>query len=127
MEITITSQSKSSYLLIETKAHIDTKEDLMEQSKLLYDEFEKYPFKKILIDERQTHLPDDIYAFFDLVKGYVEDFPATISDYKVAVVVAPQYKQMADTWETLCISRKLNNCAFTSLKEATKWLQNDSK
>ncbi|MGN6296116.1 MAG: hypothetical protein ACTHM7_04990 [Ginsengibacter sp.] len=112
MEITITSQSKSSYLLIETKAHIDTKEDLMEQSKLLYDEFEKYPFKKILIDERQTHLPDDIYAFFDLVKGYVEDFTATIRDYKVAVVVAPQYKEMANTWETLCISRKLNNCAL---------------
>ena len=127
MEISITTQNKNGYLSIETQANIETKEELIEQSKLLYHEFVKHPFKKILVDERQTHLPEDIYAFFDLVKGYVEDFPATIRDYKIAVVVAPQYKQMADTWETLCISRKLNNCAFTSLKEAKKWLLNNSK
>jgi len=72
-------------------------------------------------------LPEDIYAFFDLVKGYAEDFPSTIREYKVAVVVAPQYKEMADTWETLCISRKLNNYAFTSLEKAEKWLLDDSK
>jgi hypothetical protein len=41
--------------------------------------------------------------------------------------VAPQYKEMADTWETLCISRKLNNCAFTSLEKAEKWLLDNSK
>ena len=126
MEITITIENKTDYLLIETKADIETREDLMEQSKLLYEEFVKHPFKKILVDERKTHLPDNIYAFFDLVKGYAENFPTTIREYKIAVVVAPQYKEMADTWETLCISRKLNNCAFTSLKEAKKWLLNDS-
>jgi hypothetical protein len=127
MEITIKIENKRDYLLIETKANIETREDLMEQSKVLYEEFVKHPFKKILVDERQTHLPDNIYAFFDLVKGYAEDFPATIREYKIAVVVAPQYKEMADTWETLCISRKLNNCAFTSLEKAEKWLLDNSK
>jgi hypothetical protein len=127
MEITIKIENKRDYLLIETKATIETREDLMEQSKVLYEEFVKHPFKKILVDERQTHLPEDIYAFFDLVKGYAQDFPATIREYKIAVVVAPQYKEMADTWETLCISRKLNNCAFTSLEKAEKWLLDNSK
>ncbi|HZW69367.1 MAG TPA: hypothetical protein VFF57_00775 [Hanamia sp.] len=42
-------------------------------------------------------------------------------------MVAPEYKQMADAWEMLCISRKLNNCAFTSLEKAEKWLLGNSK
>lgn len=124
MEISITSQSKKDYLLIETKANIESKEELMKQSQLIYEEIIRHPFKKILIDERETHLPDNLYAFFDLVKGYVEAFPSTIHELKIAIVVAKEYKEMADTWETLCVSRKLNYFGFTSLEDAEKWLLN---
>ena len=127
MEISITSQSKKEYLLIETKANVQSREDLIEQSKLLYQEIVKHNFKKILVDERETQLPINLYAFFDLVKGYVEEFPTSIHDLKIAIVVTLEYKEVADTWETLCLSRKLNNCAFTSLEDAEKWLLKDSK
>lgn len=127
MEISITSQSKKEYLLIETKANVQSREDLIEQSKLLYQEIVKHNFKKILVDERETQLPINLYAFFDLVKDYVEEFPTSIHDLKIAIVVTLEYKEVADTWETLCLSRKLNNCAFTSLEDAEKWLLKDSK
>jgi hypothetical protein len=39
MEISITIQNKNGYLSIETQANIETKEELIEQSKLLYHEF----------------------------------------------------------------------------------------
>ena len=52
MEITITTQNRNDYLLVETQAYIETKEELIEQSKLLYQEFVKHSFKKILIDEK---------------------------------------------------------------------------
>lgn len=126
MEISITSQSKKDYLLIETKANIESKEKLMKQSQLIYEEIIKHPFKKILIDERETQLPISLYAFFDLVKGYVDDFPPEIHDLKIATVVALEYKEVAATWETLCVSRKLNYFDFTSLEDAEKWLLKDS-
>ncbi len=122
MEIAITSHKKKEYLLIETKAIIESKEDLITQSKMLYEEIAKYGFKKILIDESESKLPCDLVPYFDLVKNYVEEFPPEIRQLKIATFIAKEYKEFADTWETLCQSRGLNYFAFTSLQEAKKWL-----
>ena len=127
MEISITSQSKKDYLLIETKANIESKEQLLKQSQLIYEEIIKHDFKKILVDERETQLPINLYAFFDLVKEYVENFPPEIHDLKIATVVAKEYWEMIASWETLCVSRKLNYFGFTSLEDAEKWLLKDSE
>lgn len=122
MEISITSLKKKDYLLIQTKATIETKEDLLSQSQMIFGEISKNDFKKILIDEPETKFPIDLFPYFDLVKNYVEDFPPEIRQLKIAIVIAKEYKEIADSWETLCVSRGLNYYAFTSFQEAEQWL-----
>lgn len=122
MEITITAHEKMDYLLIETKANVETKEDLIRQSKLLYDEIAKHEFKRILVDELETTLPNNLVPYFDLVKNYVEEFPPEIRELKIATVINKEYKEVSASWETLCRSRGLNYSSFTSFEEAEQWL-----
>ena len=122
MEITINSQSKKDYLLIETKATIETPEDLLEQSQIVYGEISKHDFKKVLVDERETNLLNSLIPYFDLVKNYVEKFPPEIYDLKIATVVSEENKEVAASWEAICLSRNLNYHSFTSFQDAEKWL-----
>jgi hypothetical protein len=122
MEITITAHEKKDYLLIETKADIETKEDLIRQSEMLYDEISKHEFKKILIDELETKLPNDLVPYFDLVKNYVYDFPPEIRELKIATVIDKDFKEVSASWATICRSRGLNYSSFTSFEEAEQWL-----
>ena len=129
MEISIIPHEKKEHLLIVTKATLETKEKLLAQSQRLYEEIAKHGFKKIIIDERETILPDDVVPYFDLVKNYIDEFPPEIRELKIATVVAEEYKEFADTWETLCMSRGLNFNGFTSYDEAEEWLlsENDTE
>ncbi|MEO8819740.1 MAG: hypothetical protein ABI267_10210 [Ginsengibacter sp.] len=122
MEISITSHEKKNYLLIETKANVETKEDLIRQSELLYDEIAKHDFKKILVDETETTLPNELTSYFDLVKNYVQDFPPEIRELKIATVIDKKFKEVSASWETLCRSRGLNYSSFTSFDDAEIWL-----
>lgn len=124
MEISIKSHKKKDYLLIEAKATLETKEDLLSQSQMIFEEITKNGFKKILIEETETKFPIDLFPYFDLVKNYVEEFPHEIRQLKIAIVIAKEYKEIADSWETLCVSRGLNYHAFTSFGEAEQWLLN---
>ena len=122
MEITITSHEETNYLLIETKATIETKEDLILQSEMLYEEIAKYHFKKILINQLETKLPKDLVVYFELVKNYVEEFPPEIRELKIATFIDEEFKEVSASWETLCRSRGLNYSSFTSFTEAKNWL-----
>ena len=126
MEISIIAYEKKEHLLIETKAILETNESLLTQSQMLYDEIAKHSFNKILIDERETVLPNDLVPYFDLVKNYIDEFPPEIRQLKIATVVAEEYKEFADTWETLCMSRGLSFNAFTSYDEAEQWLLDEN-
>ena len=122
MDITITSQNKKEYLLIESKGSLETKEDLLKHSQLLYDEIIMHGAKKILVDEPQTHFPLDLFLYFDLVKNYIDSFPPDIRSLKIAIVIAEEYREIGDSWEALCVSRGLQYFAFTSFEEAIDWL-----
>ena len=122
MNITITSQNKKEYLLIESKGLIKTKEDLFMHSRMINDEIMKHDSKKILINEPETHFPLELFPYFGLVKEYVDNFPPEIRFLKIAIVVSDEYKEVADSWETLCVSRGLQYFAFTSFQEASDWL-----
>jgi len=122
MDITITSQNKDGYLLIVCKGNIETKEELFEHSQLLFDEIVKHGARKILVDDIETHLPLEIFPYFGLVQEYVENYPPAIRSLIIAIVVAPEYKEIAESWETLCVTRGLSFYAFTSLDEASQWL-----
>lgn len=127
MEITITSQAKRDYLFIETKAVLETTEDLINQSQRVFEEISKQHLKRILIDEPETKFPKDLVPYFDLVKNYIEEFPPEISQLKIAIVIAKEYIEIVNSWETICVSRGLNYCAFTSIQEAKKWLLNQDQ
>lgn len=102
-------------------------EDLRAHSKIIFEEFKKHAFHKILINEPGMKLPLDIVPYFDLVKDYVDSYPPEIHHIKVAVVVASEFKEVISTWETLCQSRGLSFFGFVSLQEAVDCLINEDK
>jgi len=122
MNLSITSQNNDGYLLIVCKGDIETKEELFKHSQLLFNEIVKYGAKKILVNDIETHLPLELFPYFGLVQEYVENYPPEIKSLMIAIVVAPEYKEVAESWETLCVARGLSFYAFTSLDEATQWL-----
>ena len=122
MNLTITSQNKDGYLLIVCKGNIETKEELFKHSQLLFDEIMKHGAQKVLVDDIETHLPLEIFPYFGLVQEYVENYPPEIRSLIIAIVVAAEYKEVAESWETLCVTRGLSFYAFTSLDEASQWL-----
>jgi hypothetical protein len=124
MNITITSEYKKEYLFIESKGVVETKEDLFRHCDLVFTEINKYDVKKILIYEPETEFPLEIYPYFDLINHYINSFPPEIRLLKIAVVTAEKFKEVAETWESLCVSRGFRYYAFTSLKEAEEWLIN---
>jgi hypothetical protein len=122
MDVTITSQNKQEYLLIESKGFLQTKEDLFMHSQMVYGEIMKHGSQKILINQPETHFPLELFPYFGLVQDYIDNYPAEIRYLKIAIVVADEYKQVAESWESLCVSRGLQYFAFTSLEEASTWL-----
>ena len=122
MNLSITSQNNDGYLLIVCKGDIGTKEELFKHSQLLFDEIMKHRAQKVLVNNIETHLPLEIFPYFGLVQEYVESYPPEIRSLIIAIVVAQEYKEVAESWETLCVTRGLSFYAFTSLDEATQWL-----
>ena len=122
MELTIASQDKGEYLLIECKGSLQTKEELFMHSQLLFDEIMKHGARRVLIDDVETHFPLELFPYFGLVQDYVENYPPEIRSLQIGVVVAEEYKDVAESWEALCVSRGLQFYAFTSFEEAIGWL-----
>jgi hypothetical protein len=122
MNITLTSENKKDYLLIESKGTIENKEELFEHSWSIYNEIARHGAKKILINEPDTHFPLDIFPYFDLVKNYIDNFPPDIRQLKIAIVIAKEYKEISASWESLCLSRGLQYFAFTEFTDAEQWL-----
>jgi hypothetical protein len=122
IEIILESQNKGEYLLITSKGTLNTKEELVTHSQMVFDEIIKHGATHVLVNNVKTHFPVELFPYFGLVKGYAEDYPPEIRALQIAVVTAPEYKEVAASWETLCQSRGLHFYAFTSLEDARAWL-----
>ncbi|SRR6185312_3932467 len=122
MNLTITGQKRDGYLFIESKGIVENVDELMAHSRMIYEEIAKHDFKKILVYEPETSLPLDLIPHFDLVKSYIEQYPAHIRELTIAVVVADPYKEVVASWEAVCQSRGLQYYVFTSLEEAVNCL-----
>ena len=125
MDITVAAVAKRKYLLIEPKGMAQTREDLILHCKLIQEEILKHECDKILINEPNTLFSLEITDYFELIKNYVDNSPPEIKSLKIAAVVAPAYKQVADTWESLCSSHGYLYYTFTCLEEAKAWLLED--
>jgi len=122
MNVTIAAQKRDGYLFIESKGTLENIDELMAHSRMIYEEITKHDFKKILVYEPETSLPLDLVPHFKLVQSYIEQYPPDIRELTIAVVVADNYKEVANTWETICQSRGLQYFVFTSLQDAVNCL-----
>ena len=125
MNLTIAAVDKKKYLLIEPKGMAQTKEELFLHCELIQQEILKHDCDKILINEPGTRFSLEITDYFELIKNYVDNSPPEIKSLKIAAVVAPAYKQVADTWESLCTSHGFLYYTFTCLDDAKAWLLED--
>lgn len=117
MSLSMTSETQRDYLLIESKGTLSTAEDLILQSEMLQIEALKYNFTKILFNEIETILPEDLTPYFDLVKNYSESVRPELRNVQLAVVIADKYKEVALSWET--ISQSLGLKFLFSLRIVT--------
>lgn len=122
MQLTITSHNKDGYLLIESKGTLQTKEELIKHSQLMFDEIMRQGAKRIIVDDTGTDFPLELFPYFGLVQDYAVSYPPEIRSLIIGIVVAQEYKEVAASWESLCLTRGLQFYAFTSLEEATGWL-----
>lgn len=125
MNVTLTTSPKEGYLLIESKGTLETMEELLAHSQMIWAEISNHGFQKILIDEPGIIFPQELVLYFNLVKNYVDHFPPEIYDAKIAVVCSENYKEVLSSWETLCQSRGLQYFVFTSFEDAIHCLIND--
>lgn len=125
MNVTLESFPKKDYLLIESKGTVETMEELLEHSQMIWEEIRKYGFKKILIDEPGVTFLQDVVPYFNLVKSYVENFPKEINELKIATVMSEEHIEIGQTWESLCQSRGLQYFMFTKFDDALNCLTND--
>lgn len=122
MDIEITAEEKQKYLLVQSRGEAQTKESLIEHCDRIKDEILEHDCDRILINEPETKFSKNITDYFEVVKSYVENWPKEMKKLKIAAVVAPEYREFAETWETLCVSRGYPYHAFTSLSEGKRWL-----
>jgi hypothetical protein len=124
MEARISSQKDGRSLLIKTSGTIDSWIDFTKQ---LYKEIKKYDCEVIVIDHMELEFPSYMIDYCDLVHFYAENLPFDIRLLKLAVVVDPKYKAIADFWETYCHNRGFRYKAFASMEDACAWIDQQWK
>lgn len=127
MSITIDAVDKQEYLLIQPKGQARSRDELMQYCHRIQEEILKHDCDRILINEPTTHFSLEITDYFELIKNYVENSPPEVRALKIAAVVAPAYKQVADTWESLCESHGFRYYTFTDFDDARMWLLEDDE
>ncbi|MEO9004719.1 MAG: hypothetical protein ABI288_08270, partial [Ginsengibacter sp.] len=94
MNVTLTTIPKEDYLLIESKGSVETMEELLAHSQIVWERINSHNFKKVLINDIETYFPLELTLYFDLVKNYVDHFPSEIFDVKIAVAVSETYYEV---------------------------------
>lgn len=123
MTAEISSQPQNDYLVIKASGTIENLEELKDLSVRFYKEAIKYETRKVVIDEMELRLTNSIFHQVELIKFYSENLPTEIRDYKLAVAVDPQYKELAEFWNLYGSNRGYSWKGFTSLEEALNWIR----
>jgi hypothetical protein len=126
MNIVITSHPREDYLLIKSKGQVNNKEELIQQSEMIYEEITRHGATRIILDELEMKFPTTLFSYYDLVNYYTNEMPKSIRSLKIAVVISEEYREVSSFWETLCVNQGMQYFAFTSFKEAHEWLLNET-
>ncbi|RZJ29314.1 MAG: hypothetical protein EOO48_07790 [Flavobacterium sp.] len=122
MNIVITAENRDDYLFVVSKGEIESSQELAVHAGMIYEEFMKYAPKKVLIYQLETTFPTELSAYLTLVNHYIENFSNEAISAKVAVVIAEEYKEIGEFWETVCTNRGFLYHSFTDLDKAERWL-----
>ncbi|MEO6405054.1 MAG: hypothetical protein ABIY51_16090 [Ferruginibacter sp.] len=124
MNIEVNFKVYPEYLLVESKGEIKNENDLRERCKMIFDGILRHDKNKVLINEPGTRFPKRILMYYNLVDFYIHNFPPHIRSLKIAKVLSEEYKEIGYFWETVCVNHGFRYFAFTSMKDAEKWLVN---
>jgi hypothetical protein len=119
MEVKVSTNREEDYLLIRTCGAI---EGWVPLTKRLHEEISKHDCKRIILDHTLLEFPTHLTHYVDLVQFYAENFPGDMRFWRLAVIVDPKYKAVADFWETYCNNRGYPYGAFSSLEAARAWM-----
>lgn len=122
MNVTIAATVENDYLLIKASGDIVDIEELKRLTKRLYDEILEYGRQKIIIDERNMQFPASLEHSIELVKFLSENFPAGIKHWKIAQVVARNFKAIADFWEFHANRAGYGYKVFCSMEDAVLFI-----
>ena len=123
MPVEISAQQHQEYLLIRASGVLENLEALKDFSVQLYEQAIKYDTQKVVIDEMQLQLTNSITDQVELIQYYTQNLPAEIRNYKVAVAVDPQYRDIAEFWNLYGTNRGYRWQGFTALEKAIDWIK----
>ena len=122
MSFTITSNNKNDHLFLRSVGVVEDTQDVIKHAEAVYAEITKYDKKKILIDDRETRWPPNLFSYYEQVEFFSQNFPPEIRLLKIAIVLPAESEEVAKFWETLCVNMGFNYHAFISIEEAYQWL-----
>ena len=122
MSFTITSTNKNDHLFLRSVGIVEDTQDVIKHAEAVYAEITKFDQKKILIDDRETRWPANLFSYYEQVEFFSQHFPPEIRLLKIAIVLPPESEEVGKFWETLCVNIGFNYHAFTSIENAYQWL-----
>ena len=122
MNATVTTENKSTYLLVESAGELKDTAELLAHCKIVFGEIEKNGLKKVLINEPGLQFPTGLFRYYELVMHYVNNFPPEFRHLKIAVIISNKYKEIAAFWETVCVNNGFDFFAFDNVEDALNWL-----
>ena len=122
MSFTISSANKNDHLFLRSVGVVEDTQDVIKHAEAVYGEITKYHQKKILIDDRETRWPSNLFSYYEQVAFFSQNFPPEIRLLKIAIVLPSESEEVGKFWETLCVNIGFNYHAFTSIEKAYQWL-----
>ena|SRR5687767_3996257 len=122
MSFTITSTNKDDHLFLLSTGVVEDRHDVIKHAEAVYAEVMKYDQKKILIDDRGTSWPTDLFSYYEQIEFFSQNFPPDIRLLKIAIVLPSETEEIGKFWETVCVNKGFNYHSFSSVEEAYQWL-----
>ncbi len=118
MNISVSSSIENDYVLIEATATILNVTEYKLLMSKFFEEIVKYDMTKVLVDMRKVQFPVSLEQASESVSFIFETLPEVIKKWKIAGVVTPSIKPIADFWEFKAKQNGLNYNVFSSIEKA---------
>lgn len=109
------------YLFLHAEGTVDTYQKFLMGTNWMYSIIEKTSSTKVLWDYRKVQFKLEQTEAFNIIRIYEQSMPL-MANVKLAAVVKPGNKSLAEIWEEIGTRRGYDFGVFTDFSKAESWL-----